>query len=69
MKFEMVKFLTAEEEILYGKICDEIINLLRKKHKLTPIECGNVLTWLLDSLKTTMGQEFWEIMGKTSGES
>jgi len=41
-----------------SKVADEVINLLRKTHHLSPIECAFVLDNLLESLQDTMAQLF-----------
>ena len=55
MKLVISKELSPEDKARYAKICNEIIDILRTKHHLTPLQCGSILTWLLDSLKETMG--------------
>jgi len=41
-----------------SEVADEVIDLLRKKHHLSPLECAFVLDNLLESLEETMAQLF-----------
>lgn len=38
----------------FSEVCNEVIDLLRKKHGLFPLQCHMVLKSLLDSLEETM---------------
>ena len=51
--------ITEEDKEKFSKITDEIIDLLYKKHKLSPIQCGVVLKFLQDSYDDTMSS-LWE---------
>lgn len=43
---------------LVSKVSDEVIDLMRKKNGLTPLECGYLLENLLAALQDTMGCTF-----------
>jgi len=55
LKLVISKELSPEDKARYAEICNEIIYILRAKHHLTSLQCGSILTWLLDSLKETLG--------------
>lgn len=52
LKFGLDKF----DKKQLGDVCSDVIDLLRKKHKLSPIECAFVLDNLLESLQDTIAQ-------------
>lgn len=68
MKAKLIMFPTNEEKKKLTKICDEVIDILYNKHKLSPIKCAFVLKFLQESFDKTM-RGLWisenkEILGK-----
>jgi hypothetical protein len=58
-KRKIIKFgVTICDKEKLTRASDDTIDLLRKKHKLSPLECAFVLDCLLESLQDTMGQLF-----------
>jgi len=53
-----VKYEINQEYV--NELCGEVIDLLRKKHNLTPLQCHLVLKTVLDSLEETMEGLFKE---------
>lgn len=53
-----VKYEINQEYV--NEICSEIIDLLRKKHELSPLQSHIVLKTVLDSLEETMEGLFKE---------
>ena len=52
--------LSWQDKEKLSKAADEVIDLLRKKHNLSPLECGVVLENLYESLRDTCA-ELWEV--------
>jgi len=58
MKGTFIWTLTIQDKEKLSEICTEVIDLLRKKHELSPTKCAFVLDTLQKSLEDTMGQLF-----------
>lgn len=50
--------LTFEHKEQLSQICNEVIDLLRKKHNLSPTQCAFVLDTLRGGLQDTMEELF-----------
>ena len=50
--------LTREIKEKYAQVCSEVIDLMRKKYGLDPVECSAVLKILQDGLADTIQEMF-----------
>lgn len=58
--WEFIVPVTEADKEKFGMVCDEVIDLMRKKWKLSPFQCAYVLEVLEGNLKKTLGQLFEE---------
>ena len=54
MRARFIWTLTFKDKERLSQICNEVIDLLRKKHKLNPTQCAFVLDTLHGGLQDTM---------------